>query len=103
MQVKEGSFINILGRLDEDTWEDPTTHEKKSAMVVILDEIEYCASGGNRQQKENAGAPAPAQQTNSSGSVQQPADPAAAPATGNAGGNFTGYEPFGGINSFFDE
>lgn len=39
MQLKENSFINILGRLDEDVWEDSTTHEKRSAMVVILDEI----------------------------------------------------------------
>ena len=33
MQLKESSFINILGRLDEDVWEDSTTHEKRSAMV----------------------------------------------------------------------
>lgn len=42
MQLKESSYVNIVGRLDEDVWEDPTTHEKRSAMVVILDEIEYC-------------------------------------------------------------
>ena len=39
MQLKEGSFVNILGRLDEDVWEDSTTHEKKSATVIIVDEI----------------------------------------------------------------
>lgn len=39
MQLRDGSFVNILGRLDEDTWEDSTTHEKRSAIVVILDEI----------------------------------------------------------------
>ena len=49
MQLKESSYVNIVGRLDEDVWEDPTTHEKRSAMVVILDEIEYCFSGGNKQ------------------------------------------------------
>ena len=36
MQLKESSFINILGRLDEDVWEDSTTHEKRSAMVVSV-------------------------------------------------------------------
>ena len=46
MQLKEGSFINIEGRLDEDTWEDQTTHEKKSCTVIILDEIEYASGGG---------------------------------------------------------
>lgn len=30
MQLKESSFINILGRLDEDVWEDSTTHEKRA-------------------------------------------------------------------------
>ena len=53
MQLKESSFINILGRLDEDVWEDSTTHEKRSAMVVILDEIEYCSSGGGKQKTDH--------------------------------------------------
>ena len=47
MQLKESSFVNILGRQDEDVWEDPTTHEKRSTMVIILDEIEY--TSGNKQ------------------------------------------------------
>lgn len=41
MQLKDGSFVNLIGRLDEDVWEDQQTHEKKSAMVIILDDIEY--------------------------------------------------------------
>lgn len=53
MQLKEGSYVNILGRLDEDVWEDQTTHEKKSAMVVIVDEIEYCFSNTDKKPKEN--------------------------------------------------
>lgn len=120
MQVKEGSFINILGRLDEDVWEDQTTHEKKSAIVVILDEIEYCASGANRQQKESTEDAASAPQANNAnggftgnsfpggtqpqqGFAGVPQNTQPAQAAGNAGGNFTGYEPFGGVNSFFDE
>ena len=84
--------INILGRLDEDVWEDSTTHEKRSAMVVILDEIEYCSSGGGKQKTEEAG--------------EQPraaAAPAKSASNGEMPGNFTGFEPFGGVNSFFDE
>lgn len=91
MQLKEGSFVNILGRLDEDVWEDSTTHEKRSAMVIILDEIEYCATGG-RQQKNVAEASA----TQPDGSA-----PAPAPESIPEGGGFTGYVPFGGGNSFF--
>lgn len=95
MQLKESSFINVLGRLDEDTWEDATTHEKKSMMVVILDEVEYCSSGGSKQQKDTA--------ENSTAQPDVPAPPADADAPAETASNFTGYEPFGGGNSFFDE
>lgn len=98
MQLKDGSFINFRGRLDEDVWTDQQTGESKSAMVVVLDDIEY--AGGkpkenqesNRQQNgavPNTGAAAPAQ-------------PAAQSAAGQAPNGFTGYEPFGG-GSFFSE
>ena len=84
---------NILNRVDlPDVWEDSTTHEKRSAMVVILDEIEYCSSGGGKQRTEEAG--------------EQPraaAAPAKSASNGEMPGNFTGFEPFGGVNSFFDE
>ena len=92
MQLKEGSFINIEARLDEDTWEDQTTHEKKSCTVIILDEIEYASGGGKSGSGGNA----------TNGANNQA--PAQAPAanSGDNGGGFTGFEPFGG-NSFFDD
>lgn len=102
MQLKEGSFVNILGRLDEDVWEDAATHERKSAMVVILDEIEYCAAG-TRQQKEGtetAGTQKAA--TAQPGAQASASAPASAATSDNGGGGFTGYEPFGGVNAFFD-
>ena len=93
MKLKESSFVNILGRLDEDVWEDPETHEKKSAMVVILDEIEYCASGSN-QPKDNGNTTSAELAV---AQAQQDKDASSAPE-----GGFTGYEPFGGVNSFFE-
>ena len=89
MQLKEGSFIHIAGRLDEDNWVDQTTNEKKSQIVIILDEVEY-ASGGNKSTKDN-------QQTGTA-----PASTSAAPASNpESSPNFEGYTPFGG-GSFFD-
>ena len=44
MKLKEGSFVNIIGRYDEESWKDQTTHEKKSAPVLNVDDIEYCYS-----------------------------------------------------------
>lgn len=46
MKLKEGSFVNLTGRLDEDSWVDQNTNETKSMMVIILDEIEYAGGGG---------------------------------------------------------
>ena len=86
MQLKEGSFVNFVGRLDEDVWEDSQTKEKKSVTVIILDEIEY-ASGGSRP-KEN--------QTTSQAANNSNATPVSE-------GGFTGFEAFGGSNPFFDE
>lgn len=98
MQLKEGSYVNIMGRLDEDTWEDQNTHEKKSTTVVILEDIEYASSGGKSKDNNQANG-----QTNGANNAAVPTAPApASVATGDNGGGFTGYEPFGG-NSFFDE
>ena len=94
MQLKEGSVVNILGRLDEDVWEDSTTHEKKSATVIVVDEIEFCSSGKHTKDNDNAVH----QQASAQTAPQATAQPTTA-----QGNNFTGYEPFGGVNSFFDE
>ena len=99
MKLKEGSFVNLIGQLDEDAWTDEDTGESKSKMVVILDDIEYASGGGGKAkenqtsgQSQNGGANAPA----------APAAPAASTAAPVASGNFTGYEAFGG-SSLFDE
>jgi len=94
MGLKEGSFINLTGRYDEDVWEDDETKEKRSMPCVILDDLEYSGGGGKRSgdgqkasnnQSNNTPAPAAAPQE----SFQMP-------------GNFTGYESFGGGNNFFN-
>lgn len=98
MKLKEGSFINFRGRLDEDTWTDQTTGESKSAMVIILEDIEYAGGKPKENQESNQ------QQTGTApnmgaAAASQPAAPFVADQTPNG---FTGYEPFGG-GSFFDE
>lgn len=101
MGLKEGSFINLTGRYDEDVWEDEETKEKRSMPCVILDDLEY--SGGGKRSDDgqkttnnpsnNASAPAP-------GPAVAPA--AAPPENYQMPGNFTGYESFGGGNNFFN-
>ncbi|MDR1704710.1 MAG: single-stranded DNA-binding protein [Clostridiales bacterium] len=94
MKLDAGSYVNIIGRFDEEHWEDQTTKEKKSAFVLIVDEIEYSNGGGNGRQNGDA---------NSSASSAAPA-PAAPPAyPTQPPDNFTGFEGFGGKNPYFSE
>jgi Single-stranded DNA-binding protein len=98
MQLKEGSFINFRGRLDEDVWTDQQTGESKSTMVVVLDDIEYAGGKPKENQESNK------QQNGTAPNIgaAAPAQPAAQSAAGQTPNGFTGYEPFGG-GSFFSE
>ena len=100
MKLKEGSYINLTARYDEETWETKDTHETRTGAVLYLEEIEF-AGGGNGQKngQSSAGGTAP-QSTGgypapqSQGQPPQPAEPMP--------GNFTGFEGFaGGENPFF--
>ena len=85
MDLKEGSFLNISGTLDEEVWTDDK-EVKHSQHVIIVDDIEY-ASGGSKPKSDN----------------QNGENSQAAPASGQGDNpNFTGYEaPFGGSSAFF--
>jgi single-stranded DNA-binding protein len=109
MNLDAGTYINLVGRYDEDSWEDKNTHEKKSAPILIAEEIEFASSGGNSKQNSNGAATAPAY-----GGYGTP--PAATPIYSGQSqpqyggyspqpqpGNFTGYENFGGNNPYFPE
>lgn len=95
MQLKEGSYINFVGRYDEDTWTDRDTNEQKTMPVIILDDIEFASGGGKAKDGQK---PTQASDASAPATTAAPAAPAAPT---EASGNFTGYEPFGG-NSFFD-
>ena len=86
MQLKESSFVNIRGRLDEEVWQDKNGSTRRS-IVIVAEDIEYAGGGpkeGATTKADNsAPAPAPVPQEEPSG-------------------EFTGYEVFGGT-SFFDD
>lgn len=84
MQLKEGVYVNIRGRLDEDVWEDSSGATRKK-LVVIAEDIEY--AGGKAKEDSEEAEPA-----------RQPEE---APISTEAPGEFTGYESFGGTD-FFD-
>ena len=97
MGLKEGSFINLSGRYDEDVWEDEESKEKRSMPCIILDEIEFSGGGNGKKYGDAQGASSGSQNTN-----PEPAAPAAPQENPQMPGNFTGYEGFGGGNNFFN-
>ena len=95
--------MNLIGRLDEDSWEDKDTKETRKMMVIILDDIEYASGGGKSKENQAAAGQQNAAPQNTAPQNTAPQNAASTPATGaEASGNFTGYEAFGG-GSFFDE
>ena len=98
MGLKEGSFISLSGRYDEDVWEDEESKEKRSMPCIILDELEFSGGGNGKKFGDSQNGSSGSQNTNSA-----PAAPAAAPQEGQQmPGNFAGYEGFGGGNNFFN-
>ena len=99
----EYTIMNLIGRLDEDSWEDKDTKETRKMMVIILDDIEYASGGGKSKENQAAAGQQNAAPQNTAPQNTAPQNAASTPATGaEASGNFTGYEAFGG-GSFFDE
>lgn len=115
MKLKEGSFVNLTARLDEEKWTDKKTKEERSQHVLIVEDIEY-AYVGKSGESQNTG------QNQSQGQPQQaapageaPANPGQAPAADQAAAQqapqqanpmesdgFMGFEAFGGNNLFQD-
>lgn len=91
MQLKEGSFVNFVGRLDEDTWTDEESGEIKRMQVIILDEIEYASGGGKKDSDSGkSGAKQSAKQASPGKKGSEPEN----------SDNFDGYTPFNGEDFF---
>lgn len=92
MQLKEGSFINIIGgTLTDETWTEGEGDKKttKHAQVIVLegrDSIEYASGGGKKPAGDES-----KQKTDESGKKKP-----------ESSDNFEGYSSLGG-NSFFDD
>ena len=108
MKLDAGSLVNILGRYDEETWEDQNTHEKKSSPVIIVDEIEFGAPAQNGNVNQNSQENGEPSQNISkhvggppalNGSQQQEEQDT----NSRQPENFTGFEGFGKTNPYFPE
>lgn len=117
MKLKEGSFVNLTARLDEEKWIDDESKKERSQHVLIVEDIEYAYVGkssenqnqsqgqnqpsGQYQQAAPAGA-APANQGQVPAANQTAAQPMPEPQAANPmeSDGFVGFEPFGGSNLF---
>lgn len=115
MKLKEGSFVNLTARLDEEKWIDRESGREKSQHVLVVEDIEYAYVGksGDRQdsgQNQSRGHNQAAGQYQQAAPAEAPpANPGQAPAANPAAEQpenpmestgFTGFEAFGGNNLF---
>lgn len=101
MKLKEGSYISMVARYDEESWEDKNSGELRSAPVLILDEIEFSGGGsGQKGTSQTDSGNASDGRTNAQNSASASA-PAAAVGVSEMPDNFTGFDSFGSGNGFF--
>lgn len=106
MSLKEGSFISLCGDYDEERWTDKDTGEGRSAPVIVLDDIKFSHTGGQKKEQNGNrpgyGRPGPAGATPRRPELprphlrlrRSPARPCRHPRE--MPQNFTGYESFSG-------
>lgn len=58
--LKKGSPVIIQGRLESRHWDDKVTGEKKSAMEVVADRVDFISSKGDAEQPAAQGEAQPA-------------------------------------------
>ena len=97
MKLDEGSYINIVGKLDEETWSD-SEGKPRSAMVIILDDIEYAGAGKPKDGTANGNT-----QAGNAGNANAPVASSAPGQDATTSDNFTGFQKFGGSGGMFDE
>jgi single-stranded DNA-binding protein len=93
MKLEAGAYVNIVGRYDVETWDDKDTGEKRSASVLIVDEIEF-GDGGKKNGENGNGGP------HAHSDREPPPQPTG---SGQPPENFSGFESFGGTNPYFPE
>ena len=92
MNLKEGSHINVMGNFDMKPWVNRATGEITTWPTIRAVNIEYAASALPKQDAQTAQKAVP---------VQDKQEQSALPPEQLPG--FTGYEPFGGGNSYYPD
>jgi single-strand DNA-binding protein len=83
--MRKGRPLLVEGRLKQDTWEDKTTHQKKSKLKVVLEGFTFIDSKGPEGSGAPSGGEAPRRPAAAPGAPAAAAKPPEAP-EGDAGG-----------------
>ena len=94
MQLKEGSYINLVGRITEETFTEQQSQKEITYPLVILEDIEYAMTGGKKDNEQES------TKSETSGNTSGSTKPADAKAQSEGG--FEGFQPYGGA-PFYDE
>ena len=94
MQLKEGSYINLVGRITEESFTEQQSQKEITYPVLILEDIEYAMTGGKKENAQDAA------NTGNSGNTTASGTPSGA--SEQSEGGFEGFQPYSGA-SFYDE
>lgn len=94
MQLKEGSYINLVGRITEETFTEQQSQKEITYPVLILEDIEYGMTGGKKENEQDAA------KENTSGNTSGSAT--TSDANAQTEGGFEGFQPYSGA-AFYDE
>lgn len=75
--LHKGDPLFIEGRLRLETWDDKQTGQKRSKMVVVIEDFQFMPRGGGNRDGAPAGSAPAAQRRPAAAPQQQPAAPAA--------------------------
>jgi single-strand DNA-binding protein len=92
MNLKEGSHINVMGNFDMKPWVNRETGEITTWPTIRAVNIEYAASALPKQDAQTAQKAVPVQDKQEQSTLPPEQLP-----------GFTGYEPFGGGNSYYPD
>ena len=92
MNLKEGSHINVMGNFDMKPWVNRETGEITTWPTIRAVNIEYAASALSKQDAQTAQKAVPVQDKQEQSTLPPEQLP-----------GFTGYEPFGGGNSYYPD
>ena len=107
MKLKAGSFVNIIGRYDQELMDGKNGQDPRKFPLLIVEEIEYCCNNGQMGEPDNAQPDSSSTEQNDDQGQEQtatqtqelPAPPPTPPPTEPMPDNFTGFEPLGGADN----